>query len=180
MSDKLTKKELEQPDEFHTMGWRALQYLSEHRDKLYLAGAVVLLIIILAGGWYWYRSNYERKAQDLYSSAYATYAVRDQSPEIMRALYLKAIGIYDELLKNYPRSDAAQLCYYNLGNLHFKVDNRNRAIEAYKTFLMRSPDDDMLAALTYQGLGYCYEEEQDYDNALENFNKSAERHKSST
>jgi len=175
MADKLTKKELEQPDEFHTMGWRALQYLSEHRDKFYLAGTIILMIIILAGGWYWYRSNYEQKAQNLYSAAYTTYAVQGQSSEAMRGLYLKAIGMYTELLETYPNSHAAKLCHYNLGNLYFKVDNMQKAIESYKAFLVRSKKDDMLRALTYQGLGYCYEEEKDYDNALENFNESNDR-----
>ncbi|MBW2562403.1 MAG: hypothetical protein JRE40_16350, partial [Deltaproteobacteria bacterium] len=77
MADKLTKKELEQPDEFHTIGWHALQYVSEHRDKFYMGAAAILLIIILAGAWYFYRLNYENKAQGLYSSAYITSSVPD-------------------------------------------------------------------------------------------------------
>ncbi len=175
MADKLTKKELEQPDEFHTMGWRALQYLSEHRDRFYLGGAIILLLIIAVGGWYFYRVNYEEKAQNLYSAAYATYAVSDQSPETMRGLYLKAIGMYNKLLETHPSSHAAKLCYYTLGNLYFKVDNIEKSIESYDTFLKRFKNDDMLIALTYQGLGYCYEDEKDYDNALRNFQASTDR-----
>jgi len=172
MADKLTKKELEQPDEFHTIGWQALQYLSEHREKFYLAGAVVLLVIILSGGWYFYRLNYENKAQNLYSSAYTASSVPDTAEEgVRRGAYLQAVQIYEELVKEYPSSNAATLSFYNMGNLYFNVDNMEKAITAYKTFLKRS-DDDILIALAYHGLGYCYEETEDYDNALKSFEDS--------
>ena len=117
MADKMTKKELEQPDEFHTIGWHALEYLSEHKDKLYLAGAAVLLIVILSGGWYFYRLNYENKAQSLYSSADTAYSVPGSSEEERRDAYLNAIQIYEELAKEYPSSRAATLSFYNMGNI---------------------------------------------------------------
>jgi tetratricopeptide (TPR) repeat protein len=172
MADKRTKKELEQPDEFHTMGWHALQYVSEHRDKFYLAGAIVLFVVILSGGWYFYRLDYENKAQALYSSAYNSYSVPGNPKENMRGVYLKALGIYEELIEEYPSSHAAKLAPYNMGNLYFNVDNVEKAIESYKTFLKRSKSHDILIALAHHGLGYCYEEAEDYDNALKSFEMS--------
>ncbi|MDD5724368.1 MAG: tetratricopeptide repeat protein [Syntrophales bacterium] len=175
MADKMTKKELEQPDEFHTIGWHALQYVLEHRSKLYAAGAVVLLIIILSGGWYFYRSSYENKAQSLYSEAYAAYSVPDISEEERRGAYLKAVEIYEGLVKKYPSSHAATLSFYNMGNLYFNIDNTEKSITAYKTFLKRSGNNDILIALAYHGLGYCYEGTNDYDNALKSFETSNNR-----
>ncbi|MDO9515484.1 MAG: tetratricopeptide repeat protein [Syntrophales bacterium] len=175
MADKMTKKELEQPDEFHTIGWHALQYLSEHREKFYLGAAAVLLIIILAGAWYFYRLNYENKAQSLYSSAYAAYSSQGSPEEERRGGYLKAVQIYEELVKEYPSSHAATLSFYNMGNLYSNIDDTEKAITAYKTFLKRSGNNDILTALAYHGLGYCYEEIEDYDNALKSFEDSNKR-----
>ncbi len=49
MAANLTEKELKQPDEFHNIGWKAINYMSEHRSKFYTGGAVALAIIILLG-----------------------------------------------------------------------------------------------------------------------------------
>lgn len=171
MADKMTKKELEQPDEFHTMGWHALQYLSEHKNKFYMGAAVVLLVIILAGAWRFYRLNYEDKAQDLYAWAYAASSIPKNSGEDRSDAYLKAVQIYKELVKEYPSSHAATLSFYNMGNLYFDLGKTEESITAYKTFLKHSKDD-ILTALTYHGLGYCYEETEDYDNALKSFEDS--------
>ena len=169
MADKLTKKELEQPDEFHTMGWRAIQYLSMHRKRFYTAGAIVLLILVLAGGWYFYRLDYEKKAQNLYSSAYGSYSAPGTAGEDMRGVYLKALSIYEELVKEYPGSRVATLAFYNMGNLYFHVDDMKNAIESYRSFLKRSKDQDILIALAHQGMGYCYEQTGEYDHALKSF-----------
>jgi len=110
MVDKLTKKELEQPDEFHTIGWRAMQYISEHRNKFYGAGAGVLLIIILSGLWYFSNLNYENKAERMYSSAYNSYYMAGSNSD-MKGAYLNAVGIYTKLVEKYPDSRAAILSF---------------------------------------------------------------------
>lgn len=171
MADKMTKKELEQPDEFHTIGWHALQYVSEHKEKFYLAGAAVLLIIILLGSWHFYRLNYENKAQGLYSSAAILYS-QPVTPAEMKDAYLKAIQIYDELAKEYPSSRAAKLSFYNLGNIYYNIGDTDNSITSYKTFLKKSWGKDTLNAFAYYGLGYCYEKNKDYDNALTSFENS--------
>ncbi|MBW2599224.1 MAG: tetratricopeptide repeat protein [Deltaproteobacteria bacterium] len=174
MADKLTKKELEQPDEFHTIGWEIMQYISEHRNRFYAAGVAVLLIIILLGGWYFYRVNYENKAERMYSSAYNSYSLQGSSSD-MKDAYLSAVGIYTNLVKEYPGSRAATLSFYNMGNIYFNIGEVEKSIEAYKTFLKRSEKHDILTALAYYGLGYCYEKNKNYNNALKSFENSNRR-----
>lgn len=171
MAKKLTQKELEQPDEFHTIGWHVLEYISEHRKKFYAGGAAVLLIIILSGGWYVHNLNYENKAERVYSTAYNSYALPGNSGD-MKDSYLKASQIYESLVAEYPDSRAATLSYYNMGNIYFNIGETEKSIEAYKTFLKKSEKDDILIALAYYGLGYCYEKNEDYDNALKSFEDS--------
>ena len=171
MAANLTKKELEQPDEFHTIGWEAMQYISEHRNKFYIAGVVALAIIILFMGWYFYRLNYENKAERMYSSTYDSYSLPGNSSD-MKDAYLKATLMYENLVKEYPDSRAATLSFYNMGNVYFNIGETEKSIEAYKTFLKRSRKNNILIALTYYGLGYCYEKNKDYDNALKSFEDS--------
>ena len=171
MAANLTKKELEQPDEFHTIGWEAMQYISEHRNKFYIAGVVALAIIILCMGWYFYRLNYENKAERMYSSTYYSYSLPGNSSD-MKDAYLKATLMYENLVKEYPDSRAATLSFYNMGNVYFNIGETEKSIEAYKTFLKRSRKNNILIALTYYGLGYCYEKNKDYDNALKSFEDS--------
>ena len=171
MVDNLTKKELKQPDEFHTIGWKAMQYISEHRSKFYTAGAVALTIIILLGGWYFYHLNYEDRAEQMYSSAYNSYSLPGNSGDMKNA-YLNAVEIYTDLVKKYPDSHAATLSFYNMGNIYFNIGETEKSIEAYKTFLKESGKNNILTALAYYGLGYCYEKNKDYDNALKSFENS--------
>ncbi len=171
MVTKLTKKELKQPDEFHTMGWKAMQYMSEHRNKFYAAGAVALTVIILAGGWYMYLLNYEKKAEALYSAAYASYALPGTSGD-MNDAGLTALEQYTNLTAAYPNSRAAELAFYNMGNIYFNMGEIEKSIDAYKTFLKGSGKNNILTALAHYGLGYCYEENKDYDNALKSFENS--------
>ncbi|MEA2015090.1 MAG: tetratricopeptide repeat protein [Thermodesulfobacteriota bacterium] len=171
MVDKLTKKELEQPDEFHTIGWKAVQYVSEHRGRFYGAGAGVLLIILLSGLWYFYNLNYENKAEGMYSSAYNSYSTAGSSND-MKDAYLNALGIYTDLVEKYPDSRAAALSFYNMGNIYFNIGETGKSIEAYKKFLQESGENNILTALAYYGLGYCHENNKDYDNALKSFEDS--------
>jgi len=171
MATKLTKKELKQPDEFHTIGWKVMQYMSEHRNRLYTAGAVVLTIIILAGGWYFYLLNYEKRAEQMYSSAYNSYALPGISGD-MKDAYSTAMDLYTDLVNTYPGSRVATLSFYNMGNIYFNLGEIEKSIEAYKTFLKKSGKNNILTALAHYGLGYCYEENKDYDNALKSFENS--------
>ena len=171
MAANLTKKELKQPDEFHTIGWKAIQYISAHKNKFYTAGAVALTVIILFGGWYFYRLDYEEKAEYIYTAAYKSYSLPDNADD-MNDAYLSAVEIYAELVEKYPDSRAATLSFYNIGNIYFNIGETEKSIAAYKTFLKKSGKDNILTALTYYGLGYCYEKNKDYDNALKSFENS--------
>ncbi|MEA3486707.1 MAG: tetratricopeptide repeat protein [Thermodesulfobacteriota bacterium] len=171
MAANLTKKELKQPDEFHTIGWKAIQYMSEHRSKFYTGGAVALAIIILLGAWYFYRLNYEKNAEQMYTAAYMSYSLPDKAND-MKDAYLIAVEIYADLVEKYPDSRAATLSFYNMGNIYFNIGETEKSIEAYKTFLKKSRENNILTALAYYGLGYCYEKNKDYDNALKSFEDS--------
>lgn len=170
-SKKIAKKELKQPDQFHTVTFNVIQYLSKNRRKIYIASGIIGLVVLLLIAWGIYDLNYEKNANLMYSQAYNSYTLAGTS-EDGKETYEKAIDIYEELVRKYPRSDAAKLSFYNAGNLYYDLHDIDKSIEAYQNFLHKCPKYNMLTSLAYYGLGYCYEYKKDFEKAIESFENS--------
>ena len=170
MARKIAVKELKQPDRFHVISVKAFRYISRNKKTLYLLSGIFILAILLSGGWYFYMSNCEKKAQEIYSSAYNSYQILNHKKDNKE--YQKAVNLYEELIKKYPRTYAAHLSSYNLGNIYFVLGEIDKSINAYKRFLGRASDYNVLTSLAYYGLGYCYEAKKEYADAMAAFNNS--------
>lgn len=170
---KITKKELKQPDQFHSVAAKVFQYIYENRQKFYLASGIAGLIVLLLVVWGIYNLNYERKANLMYSLAYNSYTLAGASDD-ERKTYETAVKIYEELINKYPKSDAAKLAFYNTGNIYYSLYDVDKSIEAYRKFLKKSSKHNMLTSLAYYGLGYCYEDKKDFEQAIESFESSNE------
>lgn len=166
---KITRKELREPDQFHTMSEQIIEYLIEHRKKFYSAISFIVLVIVVLCGWYFYGLHYENSADRLYSSAFNAYSGNVKKDS---ATYTNAAGMYNEITEKYPKSRAATLSFYNMGNIYYNLGELDKSIEAYKIFLERSSEDNVLTSLAYYGLGYCYEEREVYEEALKSFENS--------
>jgi tetratricopeptide (TPR) repeat protein len=161
MAEKLSKRELKEPDKFQVMLSEIVLYLTENRKKLYIAGAVFVAILVIAGGWYLYDLDTEKSAQQLYTRAY--YAATGEG----------ATGIFKDVLEKYPRSQAAVLTSYRLAGLYYQQKDFDAAIRHYEAFLQKTPDKSDLRTIAYMGLGHCYEAKKDFKNALAAFEKAA-------
>jgi len=171
MARKITKAELKEPDRIHTVLGRVIDYASENRKKIYILSGIFLLILILSGGWYFYGLSCEKKAQEIYSSAFDSYKTVNATADSKE--YKNAANLFEELIKKYPQSNTAQLARYNLGNIYFNLGEIDKSIDSYKQFLNKSSKDTVLTSLAYYGLGYCYEAKKEYAKALESYDKSS-------
>ena len=170
MARKILKQELKKPDKFHVISIKAFRYISQNKKTLYLLSGIFILAILLSGGWYFYMSHCEKKAQEIYSSADGSYQILNYKKDNKE--YQNAANLYEELIKKYPRTDTALLSYYNLGNIYFVLGETDKSINAYKQFLGKASDYNVLISLAYYGLGYCYEAKKEYADALAAFNNS--------
>jgi tetratricopeptide (TPR) repeat protein len=166
---KITRKELREPDQFHTMSGQVIEYLMEHRNKFYAAISAIVFVVVVVCGWYFYGLHYENSADRLYSSAFNAYSGNVKKDN---ATYSNAAGMYSEITEKYPKSRAATLSFYNMGNIYYNLGELDKSIEAYKSFLESSSDGNVLTSLAYYGLGYCYEEKENYEEALKSFENS--------
>ncbi len=171
MAHRISRKDLKQPDEFHTLSWRFIHFLAHHRREVYLYSGIVVAIIVAVLGWYLYGLHYESRAGEMYARAYGSYTI-EQSGQQNSESIKKAIDLYEELVKKYPSSEAAILAFYNLGNLYYSAGDMDQSIAAYRSYLEKSDKSSMLRGLAYYGLGYCYETKKDYEKALKSFENS--------
>jgi len=174
VANKNLKVDLNEPDQLQTMTERLLEYIMERKTYFIAAGSVILGAIIIVLGVYLYSMNYESNAEEVYAKAFNTYSFADVNNGMESDALKNAVVLYEELGRDYPRSDAAALSFYNLGNIFFNIGEMDKAIEAYKSFIKKSPRNSVLTSLAYYGLGYCYEKKDDYAQSLESFRQSDE------
>lgn len=167
MAKKIVKKDLKEQDQFLAFSTRVIQYTSSNKRKIYLISGILVLILLLSAGGYFYKQTYEKKARGMYSLAYNSYQTGNDKTD--KETYTKAVGLYQELIKKYPRSGAASVAHYNMGNLYFKLGEIDKSIDAYTEFLHTSSKDNVLTMFAHYGLGYCYEAQKKYDKALDSF-----------
>ncbi|MEI7672176.1 MAG: hypothetical protein WCK00_08705, partial [Deltaproteobacteria bacterium] len=113
MTSKMDIHELNEPDKLQIFFLRVRTFADKHRVRFYAGGGVILLIALLAGGWYLYRENYQASAGKV-SNQILEAAAKVGSP----AGDTEAIKGYKDLISRYPQSKAAITAYYRLGNLY--------------------------------------------------------------
>lgn len=171
MVTKIDKKELEEPDKLQLFFLRIREFVEKHRTRIYAGAGIFMLIILMAGGWYFYQSHYETSAGKLYNRVFEAAIKAD--PASGEAA---AIQGYKDLIKQYPRSDAAVIAHYRLGNLYFSKKDYDAAISAYQEFLKNAPSQSDLITLANSGLGSCQESKKDFGKALEFYEKAMQTH----
>jgi tetratricopeptide (TPR) repeat protein len=167
MAAKIDKKELEEPDKLQLFFLSVRTFAEKNRTAIYAATGILILIILLAGGWYVYQFNYEASAWKMNARVLES-ATKIGSP----AGDATAIKGYKDLIDQYPRSMAAIASYYRLGNLYLSRHEIDAAIAVYQDFLKKAPSDNDLVTLAYSGLGSCYEIKKDFNKAVELFDKA--------
>jgi predicted negative regulator of RcsB-dependent stress response len=163
MAGKITKQELKEPDKFQVMLAKILTYLTENKQRIFIASGILTVILLMAGGWYIYSLHYEKSAQQIYARAYASSSADNAA----------AVNTFKEVISTHPRSHAAAMSHYRLAAVYYGQNDLDAAIQAYEAFLRITPEGNDLKPLAYTGLGYCYESKKDLKNALANFEKAA-------
>lgn len=183
---KLTRKELNSPDEFMTVTSRGLEWMLKNRTKL--IGAFIALCVV-AGGLWAYRHFSKRsvlKASEAFSEAMeivrrpvkGDYGA-DETDELKKPFDTvkdrakASVEKLAALTTEYKGTESAKLAQMYLGNAQLALEEADKAIEAFNTFLASKPKQDNLVALATENLGYAYEAKKDYPKAQEQFDKLA-------
>jgi predicted negative regulator of RcsB-dependent stress response len=166
MSAKMSKKELEGPDIFQTSFENISDYISENRIRFFSIVTAIILAIIIAIGIYFYWSNYQTTAVEIYAKAQDNLARNAEKPEAAK----DSIPLFKELIDKYSFSWSAKMARYHLGNIYYNLGEIDNAIASYKDYISSTTSDNAgIRFLALTSLGYCYEAKKDYKSALNYF-----------
>lgn len=168
---KLKEMETKKADAFQERIGKILVYIMENRKRLYMGLGAVLVIILIVAGWYFYRLDYEKNAGKIYTAAFTFYHFAPPGPGESNAL--RSIGMFRDVVEKYPGSRSASQSLFSLGNIYYRMNDYDRAIQSYRDYLGESGGKDDLAAFAYSGMGYCYEAKGDTARALAAYENSA-------
>jgi tetratricopeptide (TPR) repeat protein len=147
-----------------------LYSMKEYRRPLLVGLLLVVLSCGIVGGVLWYDAQTSSKAEALEREATLHYLTRpSDDPKKADANLKEAIALYKKVVEEYPRTAAAPLALFNLGNSLLQANDVDAAIEAYKRFILMYGNNASLLGLVQQKLGYAYQLKGDRDQAAKAF-----------
>jgi len=161
-----------QVDEAHFVSGleHALIRLQDYRRPLLVGLGVLLLAASVVGGVFWYDRQASQKAQELEREATRFFLARPANdPQRSDAMLKQAITQYRQVADQYPRTPAAPLALFHLGNALVQVNDLPGAIEAYQRFTLLYGSQPSLAGLAQQRLAYTYLLKGDREQAVKAF-----------
>ena len=149
---RLSRKELKQPDQFVSLSVQIAAWIKAHIVFLIYGIGVVALVVMLMTGWWAWQKHHEQQANlALYE---ATKFIR--TPSANRS---KALERLQKLVSDYRDTGAATLAYWYLGHLYFEGEDYPAALIAYRQAQQRlsKTDQPLLVALATLDVAYAQE-----------------------
>jgi tetratricopeptide (TPR) repeat protein len=142
------------------------------RIGLQILAVVVVVALLAAGAWAWYRSLESRGLTALAEAT--TLAQQAEDPQAAPELRNRATKAMEAVLNEYPRLSAAPQAAYHLGNLKYAEGQYGQARGSYQIALAKGASGTV-AALAGMGIGYTWEAEKNYANAVAAYDAVAKR-----
>ena len=156
-------------DEAHMLSWldHMLHRSQDYLRPLVVGVGVLVLAAAVVGGVFYVDRQAAQKAQDLEHEAmrFLT-APSANDPQKADHALKEAIARYRQIVDQYPRTSAAPLALYHLGNTLVQANELSAAIEAYQRFLAIYSSNPSMAGLVQQRLAYVYLHKGDRDQAV--------------
>ena len=169
---RITRKELlRQPDQFITRSARVIAWVEENATSILYSAGAAILVLILVGGWFVWRTNRHARAETLLYEAMNAggggQIVQQDAPrhdEMIKAL--------QSLVRDYGGTPAAIQAYWNLGRLYFARAEYVAALGAYEQARSRLSGDHenaLIGAMISLNVAYAEEAQGACEQALRNF-----------
>ncbi len=170
---KVVKKKVTEPDEFISTSSVFVDYIKSNYTTIGIVFGVVLLVALIAFGWFYHRKGKEKEALVLFNQAKQTFqqitAAGDQSRDVG---YRLALQKFEKVSSNYAGTKCAVLSLLYLGDCSYRLKEYDKAIEYYLSFIDKTKRGYYLRYFAFEGLGYCFEEKGDFEKAIDYYNQS--------
>ena len=148
---RLSRKELRQPDQFVSLSVQIAAWIKAHTVLLlYGIGLVVVAATLMTGWWAWRKHREQQAGIELYE---ATKFMRTPSNRS------KAVEQLQKFVSDYKGTAATALAYWHLGHLYFEGENYPAALTAYRQAQQRlsKADQPLMVALVTLDVAYAQE-----------------------
>jgi len=149
---RLSRKEIRQPDQFVSLSVQIVVWIKAHTVFLMYGFGVIAVVAALMTGWWAWQKHREQQANiALYE---ATKFMR--TPSANRP---KAVEQLQKLVSDYKGTAATALAYWHLGHLYFEGENYPAALTAYRQAQQRlsKADQPLMMALVTLDMAYTQE-----------------------
>ena len=177
MARKLKRpaKKADASDEFVSILDRARDVFLENWRVL--APALVVAVVIIIGVLLWTRNLQRKETQASILLSQGITALKNadgSSGGEASSSYDEALGILTTLVEEYGSTESGELGLLLAGKCLSRLKRYGEAVKQYEEFLDVSKNKQLYRSLALQGLGFAYENEEDYDKAVACFSELAE------
>jgi hypothetical protein len=187
-SEKMTQKELKQPDAFQRVGNEARDWLAERQTLVALAVGVLLVGGLVVALFSYFSHRGEAKASKELGAALEilerpivpTPEGTEAKPmaEGDKAPFRTAKDQDEALVKSlsdfraaHKGTSSATTAALPLAKAQYRMGKLDDALASFADYLKDAPQNDPMRAGALEGQGYTYEAQQKYDQALASFDE---------
>jgi tetratricopeptide (TPR) repeat protein len=186
VSDKLTKKQLREPDAFQKAGGEARDWLEQRR----LAVVLIVVVGLLGFGGFAIASYVSQRGEEkaaaelgqtveLLQRPVEGSTERPSTPPIDGKPPFKSQKEKDEAVvkaltefrQKHRKSKSAHTAALALGEAALRLGKQDEAIGAFTEYAQTAPQSDLLRANALEGLGYAHEAKGQLDEAIKAFER---------
>lgn len=168
--DRLTRKELK-TDKFAQEIGQSLEFLSTHKQQVKLYGAIAVVVLLAAGGWWIYSNRQAQARAEALAEAIhindAVIAPAPQPPNMNFATQEEkdkaVVEAYNKVADQYKGTQEGAMAGLFAAAYQMDRDGQDEAVKRYQDLVESAPDD--YAAVAKMSLAQIYAGEDKIDEA---------------
>lgn len=168
---RLTRKEIRQPDQFISYTVQILDWAKAHASQLLYGVLGMVVIIALIVAWSAWQTKRQQRAEVLLYEAVKLLQPADAQQQATAEAREAAIQKLKGLVAGYPNTPAAPLAYWRLGQQYYAKSDYNLAVSSYRQALAQlKPDEQrLIPALVTLNMAYAQEASGACKPAIDSF-----------
>lgn len=164
---RITRKDLKQPDQFITTTGHVLDWIKAHTRHVLCGILGVVVVVGLIVAWVSWQRQREQRAAALLQQAITLNETASGADTVNRPV---AIEKLKELTQRYGGTSAGAHAYLRLGHLYFDQGDAAAALTAYEQAQQRLPRSQQIStAIAALNVGYAQEATSACDKAISSF-----------
>jgi tetratricopeptide (TPR) repeat protein len=168
---KISRKEfLKKPDEFVSGTARALEWAAAHRKQLIYGVTTVVVAALLLAAHQFVSSRAEKRAFQLLAQNLAKYDELRSKQDPAKA-YQAVSSEFQQLVDKYGTNEGGKLARVIYANICFESGHYQQAVDLYNQALNDFEGEPLVRNLILNGLGYAYEQLNDFAAAAKFFDR---------